>query len=66
MKLWEFAHKYVKIVDIDNKEWQGYCIGYTQPLDNENNVASITVDTIEGGICFYENEIKSIEEIEEQ
>ena len=56
----------MKVVDIDNKEWQGYCIGYTQPLDNENNVASITVNTVEGGICFYENEIKSIEEIEER
>lgn len=63
MKLWEFACKNVKIIDINDKEWQGHCEGYTQALDNDNNLASITVDTSEGCICFYENEIKSIEEV---
>lgn len=63
MKLWEFVCKDVKIIDINDKEWQGRCEGYTQALDNDNNLASITVDTSEGCICFYENEIKSIEEV---
>ena len=63
MNLWEYSQKKVKVIDINGKEWIGYCIGYTQDLDNDNNIASITVTTSEGGICFYENEIKSIEEI---
>ena len=63
MKLWEFAYKDVKIIDVNDKEWVGHCEGYTQDLDNDNGIASITVHTSEGGICFYENEIKSIEEI---
>lgn len=63
MKLWEFVCKDVKIIDINDKEWQGHCEGYTQALDNDNNLASITVDTSEGCICFYENEIRSIKEV---
>ena len=65
MKLWEYPCKKVKLIDVDGKEWVGYCVEYTQALDGDNNIASITVTTSEGGICFYENEIKSIEEIKD-
>lgn len=63
MNLWEFAYKDVKIIDIDGNEWIGHCEGYTQDLDNDNGLASISVYTSKGCICFYENEIRSIEEI---
>ncbi|MBU3226796.1 hypothetical protein [Clostridium algidicarnis] len=64
MKLWEYVGKSLKVVCIDNQVIKGKCDGYTQALDNEPEIASISIErTKDYGIEIYENEIKSIEVI---
>ena len=64
MKLWEYVGKSLKVVCIDNQVIKGKCDGYTQALDNEPEIASISIErTKDYGIEIYENEIRSIEVI---
>lgn len=63
MKLWECVGKNIKVTCIDEQIIEGKCDGYTQALDNETEIASISIARIGYGIEIYENEIKSIEVI---
>jgi len=63
MKLWEYVGKNIKVTCIDEQIIEGKCDGYTQALDNEPEIASISIERIGYGIEIYENEIKSIEVI---
>lgn len=63
MKLWEYVGKNIKVTCIDEQIIEGKCDGYTQALDNEPEIASISIDREEYEIEIYENEIKSIEVI---
>ncbi|KOF56625.1 MULTISPECIES: hypothetical protein [Clostridium] len=63
MKLWEYTGKRIKVTCIDGKIIEGNCDCYTQALDNEPEIASISIDKGSYGIELYENEIKSIEVI---
>ena len=67
MKLSNFAGKKVKIVDNDNKIYQGFVLGYTKAEDNDENEASIDVLPSKkslDGVELFESEIKSIEIIQ--
>lgn len=67
MKLSDFAGKKVKIVDNDNKIYQGFVLGYTKAEDNDENEASIDVLPSKksfNGVELFESEIKSIEIIQ--
>lgn len=61
MNLWEYVGKNIKITCIDNQIITGKCDSYTQALDNEPEIASISIDRGSYGIEIYENEIESIE-----
>jgi hypothetical protein len=62
MKLWEYVGKNIKVTCIDGQIIEGKCDGYTQALDNEPEIASISIARTGYGIEIYENEIKSIKE----
>lgn len=67
MYLGEYVGKQVRVVTDDGQVFVGKCTDYTQPLDNDPEIASIGVVTEPGaGYSYelYENEIKSIEVIE--
>jgi hypothetical protein len=67
LNLWEYAGKRVRVVTVDGQVFEGDCTDYTQPLDNDPEIASIGVVTQpKSGFAYelYENEIKSIEVIE--
>lgn len=57
MKLWEFEDEKVKITTTDGQVFRGIASDYTNPQDNEPEIASICVGDTE----FLETEIKSIE-----
>lgn len=63
MKLWEYVGKNIKVTCIDNQVIKGKCDGYTQALDNEPEIDSISIARVGYGIEIYENEIKFIEVI---
>lgn len=67
LKLWEYLGKKIRLIDTDGRVFEGRCNGYTQALDNEPEVASVSIKTEPGADYayeIYENEIKSIEIIE--
>lgn len=53
----------LKIVTVDGEIITGPYGGFTQALDNEPEIASISISKTGYGIEMYENEIKSIEVI---
>ena len=60
MKLWEYEGEKIRIVTDDNQVFTGIACDYTNPQDNEPEIASICIGNIE----FREGEIQSIEIIE--
>lgn len=63
MYLGSYVGKRVRVVTDDDQVFEGKCTDYTQPLDNDPEIASIGVVTDPGaGYAYelYENEIKSI------
>ncbi|EOD00463.1 hypothetical protein [Caldisalinibacter kiritimatiensis] len=61
MKLWEYVGKKIKVTCIQGEIIQGKCDRYTQALDNEPEIASISIDSGEIDYEIYENEISKIE-----
>ena len=61
MELWECVGKNIKVTCIEDQVIKGKCNGYTQALDNEPEIASISIARVGYSIEIYENEIKSIE-----
>lgn len=51
----------LKIVTVNGEIITGPYGGFTQALDNEPEIASISISKAGYGIEIYENEIKSIE-----
>ena len=62
MKLWEYVGKNVQITCVDKQIIRGKCDGYTQALDNEPEIASISIARDGYGIEVYENEIELSED----
>lgn len=63
-KLYEYVNHYVRIVDSNNVQHEGFVDGYTKALDNEENEACIDVlpaKSSNSGMEFFEADIKSIE-----
>lgn len=60
MNLWEYEGKEVIIITDDNQIFQGLAYDYTNPQDNDPEIATISIEAYE----FREDEIKSIEIIE--
>lgn len=59
----EYFNKTVRIIDVDNKEFNGYVETYTPEIDSEEGVEEIAIKP-EGSndlVGFTANEIKSIE-----
>ncbi|APM40555.1 hypothetical protein [Clostridium kluyveri] len=59
----EYFNKTVRIIDVDNKEFNGYVETYTPEIDSEDGVEEIAIKP-EGSndlVGFTANEIKSIE-----
>lgn len=63
MKLWEYVGMDIKVVCDDGQVIEGYCDGYTQALDNEPEIDSITIAREGYVIEILENEIESIKVI---
>lgn len=57
MNLWEYEGKKVIIITDDNQVFQGLAYDYTNPQDNDLEIATISIEAYE----FREDEIKSIE-----
>lgn len=67
MKLFDYLHKNVVIVDSKGSQHTGYVHFFTQALDNEENEASIGVlpnRSSNSGIEFFESDIVSIKVID--
>lgn len=65
-KMKKFVQKNVKIIDIDNAEWQGRVIGLDYAINNDTEYDELILKPLEqrnGVVSFFENEIKSIEVI---
>lgn len=60
MNLWEYEGKEVIIVTTDDQIFHGVACDYTNPQDNDPEIATISIEAYE----FREDEIKSIEIIE--
>lgn len=60
MNLWEYEGKEVIIITDDNQIFKGVACDYTNPQDNDLEIATISIEAYE----FREDEIKSIEIIE--
>jgi hypothetical protein len=63
MKLWTYLGKHIIVTCINGNVIEGKCDEFTQALDNEPPIASISIAKNGYGIEIYENEIKSIKEI---
>ncbi|OQB15720.1 MAG: hypothetical protein BWY15_00433 [Firmicutes bacterium ADurb.Bin193] len=63
MELFKYRQgsKKVRIITNDGKEFEGRVTIYDSAMDNPEGVQGIGLDT---GFYFWENDIKSIEEIE--
>lgn len=61
MRLWEYVGKTIKVTCIDGQIIKGKCNEYTQALDNEPEIDSISIARDGYGIEIYENEIQFIE-----
>lgn len=66
MNLWEFLNKKIKVITNNKKVFIGKYVSYTQALDNEPEIASITLTTETKEVYYelYENDIIKIEIIE--
>lgn len=65
-KMKKFVQKNVKIIDIDNAEWQGRVIGLDYAINNDTEYDELILKPSEqrnGVVSFFENEIKLIEVI---
>lgn len=64
-KMKKFVQKNVKIIDIDNAEWQGKVIGLDYAINNDTEYDELILKPEQrtGVVSFFENEIKSIEVI---
>lgn len=59
--LYKFVGQKVIIIDINNKEWQGFVIGYDSSNDSEDGQQYLDVEVADFGILsIAESEIKSI------
>lgn len=59
--LYKFVGQKVIIIDINNKEWQGFVIGYDSSNDSEDGQQYLDVEVTDFGILgIAESEIKSI------
>lgn len=63
-ELYKFRGKGIKVICIDGDIIEGFCSIFTKSLDNEPEIASITIENSSGLIEVYQNEIKSIETLE--
>lgn len=58
----EYFNRNVKIIDVDNVEFQGYVEAYTPAIDSEDELEEISIlDRSNRLIGFNEEEIKYIE-----
>lgn len=62
-ELHSYWGKNIKVICTDGQVIAGYCSNFTQALDNEPEIASITIDNPPGLIEIIQNEIESIEVI---
>ena len=60
----QYFQKDVKLIDADNKEWTGRVTNYEYADENYEEKECIDLKTNGKYIVFYEDEIKSIEVIE--
>lgn len=61
MNLRNYYEKEVEILSVDGNFFRGRINDYFEPDDNENNLESIVMDTIDGDIIeFYEHDIETI------
>ena len=51
----------VKVTCKNGRVFEGFYCVYTQALDNEPEIASLTLETKEGLVEIYENEVEAIE-----
>lgn len=66
MNLEEYVGKRIRIIDIDEKEFIGKAIGFTQALDNEPEIDEIDIRNESNNRLYgiLKTEIKSIEVLE--
>ena len=58
----EYFNRNVKIIDVDNVEFQGYVETYTPSIDSEEELEEISILDISNRLIgFNEDEIKFIE-----
>ena len=53
--------KSVRLLDIDDDEWTGFVVGYTDSNNNPEEEESIDIRVDNSLIMFFPDEIKSIE-----
>lgn len=53
----------IKLTDTNGNIYEGEACCFTSADDEENGVASVCIDTDDGGFGFFESDIKSIEEV---
>lgn len=61
MDLWQYWGKQVKITFTDGQVLSGLAGSIESKADSDNGIASIDLETNDGIIAAYENEIVSIE-----
>jgi len=62
-ELYKYWGKKVKVTCSDGQIILGHCRYFTQAIDNEPEIASITIDNSLGLTEIYQNEIMTIEVI---
>jgi hypothetical protein len=61
----KYLYEKVKIVDTGGNSYLGTVTDYVYPEDNEPEIESIIVDTLEGSVVeFFEDNISSIDVFE--
>ncbi|KAE9633800.1 hypothetical protein GND95_08705 [Defluviitalea raffinosedens] len=60
-ELCNFEGKEIKVICSNGRVLSGFCVYFTQALDNEPEIASITVNNHLGFTEIYQNEIETIE-----
>lgn len=59
------AGKNIRIILKNKKTINGFCRGFTQAIDNEPEIASVTIENTKGQLHGYlQSEIESIEVLE--
>lgn len=65
MSLVKYLDEKVKIVDANGNNYLGTVTDYVYPEDNEPEIESIIVDTLDGSVVeFFEDNISSIDVFE--